>query len=61
MICINIFQAFLKAWKAVCNGGSRDNRQLLVPLGKMFMLNPLTFEGPCKSSSIAFLVCTYKL
>ncbi|CAH8320141.1 unnamed protein product [Eruca vesicaria subsp. sativa] len=49
-------KAFLNAWKAVCNGGSRGNRQLLVPRGKTFMLKPLTFEGPCKSSSIFFLI-----
>ncbi|KAG2239310.1 hypothetical protein Bca52824_090170 [Brassica carinata] len=49
-------KAFLNAWKAVCNGGSRGKTNLLVPLGKTFMLKPLTFEGPCKSSSIAFLI-----
>ncbi|KAF8097891.1 hypothetical protein N665_0279s0021 [Sinapis alba] len=49
-------KAFLNAWKAVCNGGSRGKKNLLVPLGKTFMLKPLTFEGPCKSSSIAFLI-----
>ncbi|CAH8358688.1 unnamed protein product [Eruca vesicaria subsp. sativa] len=47
-------QAFLKAWEAVCNGGSNTN--LLVPQGKTFMLKPLTFEGPCKSPSISFLI-----
>ncbi|KAG2300326.1 hypothetical protein Bca52824_036798 [Brassica carinata] len=48
-------QAFLKAWEAVCNGGS-NNTTLLVPLGKIFMLKPLKFAGPCKSSSVTFLV-----
>lgn len=61
MICINIFQAFLKAWKAVCKGGSRGKTNFVVPLGKTFMLKPLTFEGPCKSSSITFLVYTHTL
>ncbi|KAG2239304.1 hypothetical protein Bca52824_090164 [Brassica carinata] len=49
-------KAFLNAWKAVCKGASRGKTQLLLPLGKTFMLKPLTFEGPCKSSSIAFLI-----
>lgn len=51
-----IFQAFLKAWEAVCKGGSGGNTKILVPLGKTFMLKPLTFVGPCKSSSVSFMV-----
>ncbi|ESQ41703.1 hypothetical protein EUTSA_v10013641mg [Eutrema salsugineum] len=49
-------KAFLKAWEGVCNGGSKRNKRLLVPLGKTFMIKPLTFVGPCKSSSISFLI-----
>ncbi|CAF2344089.1 unnamed protein product [Brassica napus] len=47
-------QAFLKAWEAVCNGFS--NKSFLVPLGKTCMLKPLTFAGPCTSSSITFVI-----
>ncbi|KAH9666621.1 putative polygalacturonase [Citrus sinensis] len=44
-------QAFLKAWKSIC--GSKSNAPpLLVPAGKTFLLNPVSFQGPCKSSSI---------
>lgn len=53
---IHIFQAFLKAWDAVCNGGSKGITKLIVPRGKTFMIKPLTFSGPCKSYSISFLV-----
>ncbi|KFK44652.1 hypothetical protein AALP_AA1G286400 [Arabis alpina] len=48
-------QAFLKAWEAVCQGGS-SNTKLLVPQGRTFMLKPLAFVGPCKSSSISFSI-----
>ncbi|KAF3569162.1 hypothetical protein DY000_02018786 [Brassica cretica] len=47
-------QAFLKAWEAVCNGVS--DKSFLVPLGKTCMLKPLKFAGPCKSSSITFVI-----
>ncbi|KAG7550946.1 Parallel beta-helix repeat [Arabidopsis thaliana x Arabidopsis arenosa] len=47
-------KAFLKAWEAVCKGGSHT--KILVPQGKTFMLKPLTFIGPCKSSSISFSI-----
>ncbi|VVB14880.1 unnamed protein product [Arabis nemorensis] len=48
-------QAFLKAWESVCERGSR-NTKFLVPPGKTFMLKPLAFVGPCKSSSISFSI-----
>ncbi|KAL9279744.1 putative polygalacturonase [Arabidopsis thaliana] len=47
-------KAFLKAWEAVCKGG--HNRKILVPQGKTFMLKPLTFIGPCKSSTISLSI-----
>ncbi|KAE9615976.1 putative polygalacturonase [Lupinus albus] len=48
-------QAFLKAWGAACaNSGSIGTIE--VPQGKKFMLKPLKFTGPCKSSSINFKV-----
>ncbi|EOA22760.1 hypothetical protein CARUB_v10003473mg [Capsella rubella] len=49
-------KAFLKAWEAVCKGRSRGNTKILVPQGKTFMLKPLAFVGPCKSSSISFMI-----
>ncbi|KAL1195442.1 putative polygalacturonase [Cardamine amara subsp. amara] len=49
-------KAFVKAWEAVCDGGSKGITKLLVPKGKTFMIKPLTFSGPCKSYSISFLI-----
>ncbi|XP_010468193.1 PREDICTED: probable polygalacturonase At3g15720 [Camelina sativa] len=43
-------QAFLKAWEAVCSG-TRDG-QLVVPAGMTFLLQPLKFQGSCKSAPI---------
>lgn len=58
-VCVyKIFQAFLNAWDAVCKGGSKGKTKLLVPRGKTFMIKPLSFVGPCKSSSVSFLVYT---
>ncbi|KAL2493456.1 putative polygalacturonase [Abeliophyllum distichum] len=48
-------QAFVKAWKAVCEAKS-TTPILYIPPKKTFMLKPLTFSGPCKSSRIYILV-----
>eukprot|EP00253_Pinus_taeda_P006814 PITA_06814 len=39
--------AFIEAWEAACMASS--NAVLQVPLGKTFLINPVTFLGPCKS------------
>ncbi|CAL5435240.1 unnamed protein product [Camellia sinensis] len=44
-------KAFVKAWKATC-GASGGTLTLNVPSGKTFLLNPLAFEGPCKSPNV---------
>lgn len=44
-------QAFLKAWKSVCNSQSEFSI-LIIPKGRTFLLNPATFSGPCRSSRI---------
>ncbi|CAL5358961.1 unnamed protein product [Camellia sinensis] len=44
-------RAFVKAWKATC-GASGGTPTLNVPSGKTFLLNPLAFEGPCKSPNV---------
>ncbi|CAA7051531.1 unnamed protein product [Microthlaspi erraticum] len=49
-------KAFLKTWDAVCRGGSKGKTKLLVPRGKTFMIKPLSFVGPCKSSSVSFSI-----
>ena len=41
-----VFQAFKKAWEAAC---SSQGSVLVVPKNN-YLLKPITFEGPCKSS-----------
>ena len=48
-------QAFSAAWKAACSAGTQ-NPTVVVPSRKDFLVYPLTFQGPCKSSSISFQV-----
>ncbi|CAL5398108.1 unnamed protein product [Camellia sinensis] len=43
-------QAFLKAWKAICQ--AKSVVPILVIPRKTFLLKPATFSGPCKSSNI---------
>ncbi|KAL2926496.1 hypothetical protein RDABS01_019447, partial [Bienertia sinuspersici] len=43
--------AFAKAWEAVC-GAKLQNVILQVPNGKTFLVKPLKFQGPCKSTTI---------
>nr|POE99719.1 putative polygalacturonase [Quercus suber] len=46
-------EAFLKAWKALCEvEAASDIPMLIVPKEKIFLLKPVTFKGPCKSDSI---------
>ncbi|CAN8269275.1 unnamed protein product [Cochlearia groenlandica] len=47
-------QAFLKAWEVVCSG-TQDGK-LIVPPGITFMLQPLKFQGSCKSTPILFQI-----
>ncbi|KAL5718914.1 hypothetical protein ACHQM5_011768 [Ranunculus cassubicifolius] len=50
-------QAFLKAWKKAC---SIAGATLLVPKNKNYLLKPVKFSGPCKSSTILKLYGTIK-
>ncbi|CAL0304896.1 unnamed protein product [Lupinus luteus] len=43
--------AFMAAWKKAC-GATGDTPTLLIPSGKTFKLQPVRFEGPCKSESV---------
>ncbi|KAF5738904.1 putative Polygalacturonase-2 precursor [Tripterygium wilfordii] len=49
-------QAFAKAWAAAC--GSRTNSVIYVPAGKKFLVKPMTFQGPCKATTIAMQAFT---
>ncbi|KAJ6743682.1 hypothetical protein OIU85_017608, partial [Salix viminalis] len=43
--------AFTKAWGALC-GASGGTLTLAVPAGHTFLLKPVKFEGPCKSTGV---------
>ncbi|XP_056692263.1 probable polygalacturonase At3g15720 [Spinacia oleracea] len=43
--------AFSKAWADVC-GAIGEIPTLTIPAGKTFLLTPISFHGPCKSSNI---------
>ncbi|KAM7270216.1 hypothetical protein ACFE04_029430 [Oxalis oulophora] len=44
-------KAFAKAWETVCQAAS-GNPTLVIPAGKIFLLNPISFDGPCKASTV---------
>ncbi|XP_058784558.1 probable polygalacturonase At3g15720 [Vicia villosa] len=43
--------AFLKAWEDLCST-TEANPTLVIPQGKKIMLQPMKFQGPCKSKTI---------
>ncbi|KAM6602256.1 hypothetical protein CsatA_021865 [Cannabis sativa] len=45
--------AFSKAWSDTCNSVANQST-LLVPSGHTFLVQPLTFTGPCKSPNLYF-------
>lgn len=47
-------QPLAKAWNAACS--SSRPAVLLVPEGKTYLLSPVTLSGPCKSSSVVFMI-----
>ncbi|KAK4572379.1 hypothetical protein RGQ29_030709 [Quercus rubra] len=42
--------AFAKAWEAVCNANGITS--LIIPKGKIFLLSPVQFKGPCKATKV---------
>ncbi|KAF5773396.1 putative polygalacturonase [Helianthus annuus] len=46
-------EAFVKAWGDLCGDTSADPT-LVVPSGKTFLIQCVSFVGPCKSSSVHF-------
>ena len=48
-------QAFSAAWKAACSA-TTQNPTVVVPSSRNFLVYPLIFYGPCKSSQISFQV-----
>ncbi|KAL4592312.1 hypothetical protein LXL04_005302 [Taraxacum kok-saghyz] len=43
--------AFLRAWNDLCRDKS-PGPTLIIPTGKTFLISPVAFNGPCKSSSV---------
>ncbi|KAL5101403.1 hypothetical protein RYX36_005730 [Vicia faba] len=43
--------AFLKSWQSVCDT-TRGAPTFIIPQDKTFMLQPLSFQGPCKYATI---------
>ncbi|KAL9338803.1 hypothetical protein Peur_067818 [Populus x canadensis] len=49
LTCIHAF-AFLSAWQALCGDDvAQGTPSLQIPEGKTFLLQPVKFQGPCKS------------
>ncbi|KAL3631801.1 hypothetical protein CASFOL_024785 [Castilleja foliolosa] len=46
--------AFKLAWEAACREVHSDSAKVTVPFGKTFLLSPISFQGPCNSSSLTF-------
>uniref|UniRef100_A0A0D9VRA2 Pectate lyase superfamily protein domain-containing protein n=1 Tax=Leersia perrieri TaxID=77586 RepID=A0A0D9VRA2_9ORYZ len=44
-------EAFLQAWKEACNSSDYPS-VLLVPEGKTYLLMPVSFNGPCRATTI---------
>ncbi|TXG61758.1 hypothetical protein EZV62_013121 [Acer yangbiense] len=44
-------RAFLRAWKAFCEA-DEYTPTLQIPKGKTFLLQPIKFNGPCKSQNV---------
>ncbi|TXG61759.1 hypothetical protein EZV62_013122 [Acer yangbiense] len=44
-------RAFLRAWKAFCEA-DEYTPTLQIPKGKTFLLQPIIFNGPCKSQNV---------
>ncbi|KAJ0240734.1 hypothetical protein HA466_0223180 [Hirschfeldia incana] len=42
--------AFVKTWNAACGGGGEVST-LLIPAGRTFLIQPIVFNGPCRSSN----------
>ncbi|XP_010418201.1 PREDICTED: polygalacturonase QRT2-like [Camelina sativa] len=47
-------QAFMKAWQSACS--STGIVYIVVPNNRKYMLKPVQFSGPCKSSLIVFKI-----
>ncbi|KAF9615726.1 hypothetical protein IFM89_026141 [Coptis chinensis] len=45
-------QAFLKAWDVTCNLEFAESANMIIPGERRFLVNPITFNGPCKLSRI---------
>jgi len=58
-IILHLTKAFVKAWNDVC-GTTQGTPTLIIPEGKTFLLQPLSFQGPCKSTTIQVEVICFE-
>jgi hypothetical protein len=55
-------QAFLSAWQALCGDDvAQGTPSLQIPEGKTFLLQPVKFQGPCKSVFVHVQVKTFQV
>lgn len=47
----SLLQAFLRAWDDLC-GDMSPEPTLIIPSDKTFLINPVAFNGPCKSQNV---------
>ncbi|KAH9715028.1 polygalacturonase ADPG1 [Citrus sinensis] len=47
--------AFIKAWNNTCSATAKSPT-MVIPKGKTFLVRPITFAGPCKSSDITIML-----
>ncbi|CAI9267757.1 unnamed protein product [Lactuca saligna] len=48
-------KAFEEAWQELCNDVGPKSR-LIIPSAQTFLVGPISFQGPCKSPNIHFLI-----
>eukprot|EP00257_Ricinus_communis_P027708 XP_025015122.1 probable polygalacturonase At3g15720 [Ricinus communis] len=48
-------EVFLKAWRDVCEA-TKGMPTLILPSGRTFLLKPIIFQGPCKSTYLHFQI-----
>ncbi|KAF6156648.1 hypothetical protein GIB67_017784 [Kingdonia uniflora] len=49
-------QAFLRTWNFACSLDLASSVNVIIPSGYTFLVNPITFQGPCRPSNIGFQV-----
>ncbi|GFZ04083.1 hypothetical protein Acr_16g0007070 [Actinidia rufa] len=53
--CTDDTIAFVETWKSTCNAET-EIAAMLVPDGNTFLVHPMAFDGPCKPTTISFMI-----